>query len=153
MEKLEKEIEDLQSKYDTQKNLMDELWTQLTDAKEKLHAHKVESIGEDLKKMYEEKLFDMMEFINQRKAKPRTRFQSINWAFREMETAYKNDWYEVMTDPLDITIAEYDLLGLGSNFDIRIDIYQESVKMFVEDWMKTHMKEAQYDKNLFAFNN
>lgn len=79
------------------------------------------------------------------------RKSNLKYGFRRMEGPYKDDYYEVVADPLDWMIAEYDLLGMQECVEIRFDYHSEFLKDFVVYWMHENLPYAALDDDLFAF--
>ena len=149
--KLEDRIAELQARVSEQSEVLHAMQAELREAQDELHKQLLDSIDERHRLMYIEKLTDVRDFVRSRMAKHRRMFDHVNWAFREHREPYTNDWHDVIADPLDIAVAEFDLIDMGPNFDVRIDVTQESVKRFVQDWMRENFEEARYDSDLFAF--
>jgi hypothetical protein len=151
VEDLKSRVDQLQVRYDAQCAVKRLLQQELEDAKQELHRALLNSISDESKVRYEEKLADMREYIRVRRTKGRARWDSVRWTIRMRADPYRNDFGVIIPDPLDLAVAEFDLLDMGSNFDVRIDVHQESVKRFVEEWMRERMEGALYDADLFAF--
>jgi hypothetical protein len=146
---LQRLVDDLQTLYDAQSEVKRDLARKLDEAKQALH----NSIPMDDKDqlIYEEKLGDMKQYVSKRLKHP-CDWTRVSWTFRKYASAYRDDFGNIVADPLDIAVAEYDLLHMGSHIDVRIDVHQENVKRFVQTWMAAHMAGSLYENNLFAFN-
>ena len=79
------------------------------------------------------------------------RNSNLKYGFRKKELPYKDDYHEVMQDPLDYTIVEYDLLGMSDCMEIRFDYHSEALKDFIEEWMSQHLPHMERDDDLFGF--
>ena len=124
------------------------LWREIEDAKAKLLNERMSTLDSTQREFYERKLRRLKAYVDAFVAETayesrgvliENRRSNLKYGFRKMEGPYKDDWHEVMEDPLDWTIAEYDLLGMSENVDIRFDYYSEFLKIFVTKWMDEHM--------------
>lgn len=73
------------------------------------------------------------------------RRSNLKYGFRTKKLPYTDDFHEVMQDPLDYTIVEYDLLGMSDCMEIRFDYHSEAVRDFVEEWMREHLPHMERD--------
>ena len=81
------------------------------------------------------------------------RRSNLKYGFRTKKLPYTDDYHEIMQDPLDYTIVEYDLLGMSDCMEIRFDYHSEAVRDFVEEWMREHLPHMERDDDLFGFRN
>lgn len=138
--RLRKEIEDVKEK------LLEERMKTLA-GKEDFYAKKLNRLKAYVEAFVAETAYDS------RGVRIEPRSSNLQYAFRKMELPYKDDFHEVMEDPLDWTVAEYDLLGMQECLEIRIDYHSEALKGFVTRWMEENLPHAApYPlEGLFAF--
>ena len=155
MSELQKIVDELQIQYDTQCELKRDLARKLDEAKKALHNST--PIQEEDRILYETKLQDMRKYIAVRMKKSENdsfnwNWIGVSWMIRKQATPYRNDFGSIVSDPLDIAVAEYALLAMGSHFDIRFDVHQDAVQRFLFQWMEENMAGSAYEQHLFAFN-
>ena len=130
-------MEDIKEQYEKAKEENERLEKMLLDAREEHMRKKVLEIEEEIP-MYTKKLERLKKFIEEFKGR------NVSYGFRKVNPYY-DDYHEVMSDPLDWRICEYDLLGMHKNLEIVFDYSNEAVQMFVDEWMKKNVVCSAYN--------
>ena len=128
-------MEDIAEQYAKAKEEYERLQKVLLEAREEQKRKKVADIEEQIP-MYTKKLERLKKFIEEFKSEHRGR--NVRYGFRKVNPYY-DDYYELMSDPLDWRMCEYDLLGMDENLEIVFDYSNEAVKTFVDEWMKKNV--------------
>lgn len=136
MEELHTRIEELEKLYDRSAAKTKELYKELEEAREKLDLECMKDITESIP-YYTKKLERIKKFVKLFKEEHND--VSIHYAFDKMEHPYKGDFHEIIQDPLDYLIGEYDCLGMTKFLEIVFEYHNESVKKFVKDWMEENL--------------
>jgi hypothetical protein len=136
MEDLHSRIEELERLHERSAAKTKELYKELEEAREKLELECMKDIEEFIP-YYTRKLERIKKYVEGFLAEDRR--NSIHYAFDKMEHPYKGDFHEVIQDPLDYLIGEYDCLGMTKFLEIVFEYHNESVKKFVEDWMEKNL--------------
>ena len=155
MTTLQATVTALKARYDAAQVEANKIHQELWKAEAELKAQQMKALSKKTKDYYlmrlkrlKRDMVDWMGFNGGHKV-----WSDITVAFHKREGPYENDWHEEMDDPLDWTLAEYDLLAMGDYLEIRIDYFNEAVKEFVTVWFKTHAKDVHFvdEKSMFAF--
>jgi hypothetical protein len=140
MEELRNLIEELQKRHEKLSDETDEVYRKLEAAREKLTLEEMKNISDSIP-YYSKKLERLKVFVEM--FKDEFRDTSIHYAFEKKEEPYKGDFHEVIQDPLDYLIGEYDCLGMTKFLEIVFEYHSDAVKKFVEDWMDKNMEYAE----------
>jgi hypothetical protein len=140
MEELHRRIEELETLYERSSAKTQELYKELEEAREKLELEELKDIEEFIP-YYTQKLERMKQYIEGFLAEDRR--NSVHYAFDKIEHPYKGDFHGVIQDPLDYLIGEYDCLGMTKFLEIVFEYHNESVRKFVQDWMKENVECAE----------
>ena len=140
MEDLRNLIEELQKRHEKLSEETDEVYRKLEAAQEKVALEEMKNIGDSIP-YYTKKLERLKMFVEM--FKDEFRDTSIHYAFEKNEQPYKGDFHEVIQDPLNYLIGEYDCLGMTKFLEIVFEYHSDTVKKFVEDWMDKNMKCAE----------
>jgi ElaB/YqjD/DUF883 family membrane-anchored ribosome-binding protein len=136
------------------------LWKEIEEAKAQLIKERVEVLGETAED-YAKKLKRIKAFTDAfveetawtlmegQTVYPRKRH--LSYGFRKIPEVYTTDDHEPTEDPLDYQIAEFDMLGMQEELQVRFDYYSEATKDFVMKWMKENMPDMIYEDDLFGF--
>lgn len=136
------------------------LWKEIEEAKAQLIKERLHILG-GTAEVYAKKLKRIKTFtdafveetawchIEGQTVYPRKR--NLYYGFRKINEVYTNDFHDPMVDPLDYQIAEYNMLGMQEELQVRFDYYSEATKDFVMKWMKENVPDMSYDDNLYAF--
>ena len=159
MEHLEtqiRELEDAKAELEAQGL---EIWRKLETAKDALVAERMKTI-EKHKSFYAKKLERIKKTVDifvtetaymHNGVEIASRNNNLKYGFRKKELPYKDDYHEVMQDPMDFMIVEYDLLGMEDYLEVRVDYHSEALKDFVEEWMSQNIPHMGRDDDLFGF--
>jgi len=159
MEPLETRIRELEDKRTALEEEQMRVWKDLETAKAALVAERMKTIDSH-KSFYVKKLERIKKTVDAFVAETAymhngveiaSRNNNLRYGFRKKELPYKDDYHEVMQDPLDYAVVEYDLLGMEDYLEIRIDYHSEALKDFVEEWMSGHLPHMERDETLFGF--
>ena len=133
-------------------NRIDELRDQVDAAEEALSALRAEleearhqKAIEDLKNIehvipkYEKRLKRLKVYIDTFVENERG---EVKYAFKKREHPYLDDFHEVMHDPLNWKISEYDLLDMAKYMEIIFEYHTDGVKDFVRKWMTENVEPA-----------
>lgn len=126
-------IEELRAKYEAAREVKNALRAELEEAEEELKREGLKNIEQQVP-YYEKRLKRLKVFIDA--FLEETRGADVKYAFKKQEYPYLDDFHEVMHDPLDWKIAEYDLLDMAKYMEIVFEYHNEAVKNYVETWMK-----------------
>jgi glutaredoxin 2 len=137
MEDLRNLIEELQKRHEKLSEETDEVYRKLEEAQEKLTLEEMKNISDSIP-YYTKKLERLKVFVEM--FKDEFRNTSIHYAFEKKEEPYKGDFHEVIQDPIDYLIGEYDCLGMTKFLEIVFEYHSDAVKKFVEDWMEKNME-------------
>ena len=155
MTTLQDTVTDLKARYDAAQQEAYKIREELWKAEAELKAQQMKALSKKTKDYYLMRLKRLKRYVVDWLGSNggHRRSSDISVAFRKRETPYEDDYHEDMDDPLDWTLAEYDLLAMGDYLEIRIDYFNEAVKEFVTVWFKTHMKGVDVvdEKTMFAF--
>jgi hypothetical protein len=132
-------IEELRAKYEAAREVKNALRAELEEAEEELKREGLKNIEPHIP-YYEKRLKRLKVFIDAFLEEERG--SDVKCAFKKQEYPYLDDFHEVMHDPLDWEIVEYDLLGMTKIMEIKIDYHTEAVKDFVEKWIKESFKNS-----------
>lgn len=159
---MEDRLADLEAKEHTLQEEQKRLRKEIEEVKEALLNERMSTLDADQREFYERKLKRVKAYVDAFVAETAyvsngceiaPRKSNVKYAFRKHETPYTDDFHEVMEDPLDWAIAEYDLIGMQECIDIRFDYHSEFLKDFVTQWMLEtlpHVERTDCD-DLFAF--
>lgn len=150
MEHLETQIREL----DTKLNEMEEEQTRVRHEREALKTLLFQERMKTLdrhKEFYIKKLERIKKHVDAFVGEADHRNGNLKYGFRKRELPYKDDSYDIMQDPLDFMIVEYDLLGMDDYLEVRVDYHSEAVKDFVNDWMRENIPHMYLDDDLFGF--
>lgn len=139
MEDLQKLVEKLQERHHALEQESSAVYKQLEEAQERLDAERLKNIGNFVPD-YTRKLERLKVYIEGFVAEYRG--HEVNYAFRKREEPYKGDFHELLQDPLDYLIGEYDCLGMTKFLEIVFEYHNPAVKSFVEKWMNKNVKYA-----------
>jgi hypothetical protein len=161
MEPLETHIRELEArKADLEEQQMS-VWKEIEATKEKLFLERMKSITTHAS-FYARKLERIKKTVDAFVAETAymhngveiaSRNSNLKYGFRKKELPYTDDYHEVMQDPLDYAVVEYDLLGMSDCMEIRFDYHSEALKDFIEQWMSEHLPHMERDETLFGFRN
>lgn len=145
---MEQRLAELEAKEHDLQEEQKRLSKEIEETKEKLFDQRMSTLDSRQREFYERKLRRLKAYVDAFVAETtyesrgvliENRRSNLKYGFRKREEPYTDDWHEIMADPLDWTIAEYDLIGMCENVDIRFDYYSEFLKDFVTKWMDEHM--------------
>ena len=136
MEDLHTRIEELERLHERSAAKTRELYNELEEAREKLELECMKDIDEYIP-YYTKKLERIKKFIEMFKEEHND--VSIHYAFDKKEHPYKGDFHEVIQDPLDYLIGEYDCLGMTKFLEIVFEYHNDALKKFVQDWMEENL--------------
>lgn len=149
---MEQRLAELEAKDHALREEQKRLWKEIEETKEKLLNERMSTLDADQREFYERKLRRVKAYVEAFVAETayesrgvliENRRSNLKYGFRKMEEPYKDDFHEIMADPLDWTIAEYDLLGMCENVDIRFDYHSDFLKDFVTQWMDENIPHAE----------
>lgn len=158
---IEQRIAELQEKERQLGNEQVRLWKEIEEAKAQLIKERLEVLGEKAEdyakkltriKAFVEAFVEEYVFLHMEGHPVYPRKRNLSYGFRKRNEVYSNDDYEPMVDPLDYQIAEYNVLGMQEELQVRFDYYSEATKDFVMNWMKENMPDMSYDEDLYGFN-
>jgi hypothetical protein len=136
MEELRSLIEELKERYEKLSEETQKVNQKLEEAREKLILEEMKDINDSIP-YYTKKLERLKTFIET--FKDEFRDNSIHYAFERIDEPYRGDFHEIIEDPLDYLIGEYDCLGMTKFLEIVFEYHNDSVKKFVEDWMEKNL--------------
>jgi hypothetical protein len=140
MEELQKLVNDLEEEQQALEKRSTELYHKLEEVKDKLALEKQKDI-EDFIPYYTQKLERMKHYIEG--FNEEYKGNSVHYAFEKRDGPYKGDFHEIIQDPLDYLIGEYDCLGMTKFLEIVFEYHNESVKTFVQKWMNENVGYAE----------
>ena len=161
MDDLERQIRELDDKLDDIKSFESQVWRDREVIKAKLFHERMKSI-ETHKQFYVKKLERIKKYVEAFVGETpfmgtghdlAYRKGNLRYGFRKREFPYQDDYHEMMQDPLDFMIVEYDLLGMDDHLEIRFDYHSKPVQEFVKAWMRENLPRVHYDDELFGFRN
>ena len=126
-------IDELRAKYEAAEEALGALRAELEEAEEEKAKEDIKNI-ESMIPEYEKRLKRLKTFIDAFLEDERG--SHVDCAFRKRDDPYLDDYHEVMHDPLDWQLVEYDLLGMSKIMEIKFDYYTEVVRDFVTKWIK-----------------
>lgn len=132
-------IEELRAKYEAAREVKNALRAELEEAEQELAMEALKNIEKYIP-MYEKRLGRLKMFVDAFLEEERG--SHVDCAFRKRDHPYLDDFHEVMHDPLDWQIVEYDLLGMSKIMEIKFDYHTEAVKDFAEKWIKESFKNS-----------
>lgn len=150
-DELRNQLNELDQKYETLQDMLSKVYEQREAARDALHKEQVKKMDDVIPK-YTAKLERLKAYIESWKAASRGK-NEVKFAFRKCEP-YKDDFHELMHDPLDWKISEYDLLGFWDHLEIIFDYSDETIKEFVRRWMFENIEDLCFEddiKELFGF--
>ena len=150
MESLQARIEELDTKIEVLEQDQARLEEEREAVKHQLFLERMKSITRHAS-FYAKKLERIKKTVDAFVAEAPYRTSNLKYGFRTKKLPYTDDFHEVMQDPLDYTIVEYDLLGMSDCMEIRFDYHSEAVRDFVEEWMREHLPHMERDDDLFGF--
>lgn len=136
MDDLHKQLDILQLKHKETEEYLKKLYWEIDSLEHKI----IEEEQKDIKGMipkYTHKLERLKVYMDE--------FMKEEWCskvlckFKKVDT-YTNDFHQPMHDPLEWTLAEYDLLGMDTYLEIIFYYSKEAVKQFIENWIESNMK-------------
>ena len=136
MEELRSLIQELKERHEKLSEEKHEVYQKLEEAREKLVLEEMKTIDDSIP-YYTKKLERLKVFVDM--FKDEFRDTSVYYAFEKREEPYRGDFHEIIEDPLDYLIGEYDCLGMTKFLEIVFEYHNDSVKKFVEDWMEKNM--------------
>jgi hypothetical protein len=159
---MEQRLAELEAKEHDLQEEQERLRKEMEEVKEALMNERMSTLDSDQRAFYERKLRRVKAYVEafvaetayeSRGALIESRKSNLKYGFRKREEPYKDDFYEIMADPLDWTIAEYDLLGMEEYVEVRFDYHSEFLKDFVTQWMDENLPHAEPNplEGLFAF--
>jgi hypothetical protein len=140
MEELRKLVQELEDRHQQLEKESTEVYKKLEEAHDKLYSEELKNINDDIP-YYSKKLDRIKMFVEM--FKKESHDTCVHYAFQKVEHPYKGDFHEVIQDPLDYLIGEYDCLGMTKFLEIVFEYHNDSVKRFVEQWMETNMEYAE----------
>jgi hypothetical protein len=145
MEELQKLVNELEAEQSELEQRSSELYRKLENAREKLALEKQKDI-EDFLPYYTQKLERMKDYIEGYMAE--SRGNEVHYVFRKQDYPYTGDFHEIIQDPLDYMMGEYDCLGMNKFLEIVFEYHNESVRHFVKSWMDENIDYATPYSNL-----
>jgi hypothetical protein len=143
MEELQKLVNDLEEEQHELERRSSELYNKLEEAKDKLALEQQKDIETDIP-YYTKKLERMKVYIGGFIQEYRhDHGGDVRYAFEKQDEPYKGDFHEIIQDPLDYVMGEYDCLGMTKFLEIVFDYHNESVRTFVTKWMETNIEYAE----------
>ena len=142
IEDLEKIVRDLQLSADVLDKMRSERYRQLEEAKEKLAMKRIEHMDDEIPK-YEAKLNRLKKFI-EAFVEENPRASVVRYRFNKIKDPYKDDFHDVMADPLEYILAEYNLLDMENYIEIVFDYYNEALRDFIKMWMSENVEYAEH---------
>lgn len=138
-DELREEIEQLDAEYHklTKKCLQAKL--KRDEARERLRIEELKKIDEHIPQYI--KRLERLKKIIEAFVLQYTRNGHVEYAFKKVEH-YTNDWHDPTHDPLNWMIQEYDLLEMSNHMEIVFEYATESVREFVDKWMKENVEYA-----------
>lgn len=113
----------------------------LEHVRAKIREEELKQLG-DVLPMYARRLGRLKKYIEKSCA------NSVHYAFHKVGP-HVDDYHEIVHDPIDWKIADYDLLAMESCVDILFDYSIDAVREFIRDWMKENVPHARETDNLF----
>jgi hypothetical protein len=139
MEELQKLVNDLEEEQHELERRSSELYNKLEEAKDKLALEQQKDIETDIP-YYTKKLERMKIYIDGFRQEYRG---DVRYAFEKQDEPYKGDFHEIIQDPLEYAMCEYDCLGMTKFLEIVFDYHNESVRTFVTKWMEKNVECAE----------
>lgn len=139
MEDLQNLVEKLRERHDALEQESSAVYKQLEELQERLDAERLKNI-ENVVPEYTRKLERLKVYIDGFISDYRG--HEVNYAFRKCDEPYRGDHYELLQDPLDYLIGEYDCLGMTKFLEIVFEYHNPAVKSFVEKWMNKNVEYA-----------
>jgi hypothetical protein len=140
MEDLRKRVEELEAKHGQLEEESAKVYKELEEAKELLCLEELKTIDEN-DPIYTKKLERLKTFMDAY-LEENPYYNEVTFAFKKQEEPYRGDSHEIIQDPLDWMVGEYDLLGMNNFMEIIFEYHTEAVKNFVLRWMKEHAEYA-----------
>lgn len=140
MEELQKVVNDLEEEQHELEKRSTEVYHKLQKAKDKLDLEKQKDIERYIP-YYTKKLERIKVYIDgfiEDYGK-----NDVRYAFEKREEPYKGDDYEIIQDPLEYMMGEYDCLGMYKFLEIVFDYHNESLRTFVTKWMEENVGHAE----------
>lgn len=141
MEGLQKLVNELEEEQHELERRSTEVYRKLEEARDKLALEQQKDIEEDIP-YYTKKLERMKVYIDGFIEDHRHRGE-VRYAFEKQDEPYTGDFHEIIQDPLDYAMGEYDCLGMTKFLEIVFDYHNESVKTFVTKWMEENVGYAE----------
>lgn len=147
VEQLEKIVTDLELSEKVIKNMLDKTYSQLEIAREKLAVKRLENMSYDIPK-YTAKLERIKKFIeSDREKKPYSRINpNVKYMFKKRNEPYKDDFHDIVKDPLEYTLAEYNLLAMDDYIEIVFEYHSDGLKDFINKWFNENLGYAEFDE-------
>ena len=139
MENLQKLVNELEEEQHELERRSTEIYHKLDDARNRLALEQQKDIESDIP-YYTKKLERMKVYIDGFVEEYRG---DVRYAFEKQDGPYTGDSYEIIQDPLDYAMGEYDCLGMTKFLEIVFDYHNESVKTFVTKWMEENVSCAE----------
>lgn len=139
MEELKKLVNELEDEQHELEKRSTEVYRKLEEARDKLALEQQKDIEKDIP-YYTKKLERMKVYIDGFIEEYRG---DVRYAFEKQDEPYMGDFHEIIQDPLDYAMGEYDCLGMTKFLEIVFDYYNESVKTFVIKWMEENVGRAE----------
>jgi len=136
VEELQKLVNALEEEQHALEARSSELYRKLEEARDKLALEMQKDI-EDFIPYYTQKLERMKDYIEGFLAEDRGNI--VHYAFEKQDEPYTGDFHEIIQDPLDYMIGEYDCLGMSKFLEIVFEYHNESIKKFVQNWMNENV--------------
>ena len=138
MEELQKLVSDLEAEQHELEQRSTEVYRKLEAAKDKLALEQQKNIESDIP-YYTKKLERLKVYLDGFVEDHRG---DVHYAFEKQDEPYTGDFHEIIQDPLEYAMCEYDCLGMTKFLEIVFDYHNESVRTFVKKWMDENVEYA-----------
>ena len=143
VEDLEKILDNLELSKRVLDKMLNQNYQELEEVKKKLAIKRMENMKDEIPK-YTAKLERLKKFVEAFIAEYPRR-NHVSYTFKKKNEPYVDDFHDVMPDPLEYKLAEYNLLGMDNYIEIVFDYYNEGLKNFIEKWMTENVDYAEQE--------
>jgi hypothetical protein len=143
VEDLEKIIKKLEWGYEYHKKAANDEYRQLEKHREKLAIKRIEGMKYDIPK-YVSKLERLKKFLEEFVSEYPSK-NLVKYTFKKIKEPYIDDFHDIIPDPLEYKLAEYNLLDIDNYIEIVFDYYSEGLRNFIEKWMTENVDYAEQE--------
>lgn len=144
MEELRKQLDELRLKQKETEELLNKMSWEITDLENKI----IEEDQKDFEVMipnYTAKL-ERLKVFTDGFISEHPRRGEVKYAFKRYgDSCYTDDFHQPMHDPLEWTIAEYNLIGMSDYIEILFYYTKDGLKHFINNWMKENIPYSEFN--------